>query len=240
MSAPITRATNLPQRSPAASLPFSLSSTKVKSVPATWVDRAELATEVDNLISQLATANTAQTTQAAAYAALQETLTQQAQQLDDAQARALAAEAEVQAATIAAAQVQAQAEAAAAAAPPGPPGELEAIPKPSAQRYNIREAMNLDDQEYLTIRATIHDLVKSAQLKWRDEFRHQDPAKLGHLFKAARKEHPVLRRYVGDWATAVIAKTYMQNMRKYARRRGYMPPWKSGGNVNNTNGSGAN
>ena len=56
----------------------------------------------------------------------------------------------------------------------------------------------------------------------------------------ARKEHPVLRRYVGDWATAVITKTYMQNRRKYARRNGYMPPWKSGGNESNANRERAN
>ena len=38
----------------------------------------------------------------------------------------------------------------------------------------------------------------------------------------ARKAHPVLRRYVNNWATAAIARQYMQNKRKHAYKNGYI------------------
>ena len=53
-----------------------------------------------------------------------------------------------------------------------------------------------------------------------------------HNHTKARKEHPILRNFANNWATAAIAKTYMQNMRKHARRRGYIPPYQPGTAVN--------
>lgn len=38
----------------------------------------------------------------------------------------------------------------------------------------------------------------------------------------ARQAHPVLARYEDDWATAEIAKQYMQNARSHARDMGYI------------------
>lgn len=44
------------------------------------------------------------------------------------------------------------------------------------------------------------------------------------LFTQARKEQPILRRFQHDWVTTEIVKTFMQNKRKMARKRGAMAP----------------
>uniref|UniRef100_A0A5K1K4U7 Superoxide dismutase [Cu-Zn] (EC) n=1 Tax=Ganoderma boninense TaxID=34458 RepID=A0A5K1K4U7_9APHY len=159
-------------------------------------------------------------------------MARQAEELAAAQARATdaeaqataAAEAQVTAVAQAVADVQAQAQAQAQATAAvvqanaqadATPQTEELIPKPDEARFNINDAMQLSRQDFLTVRATIHNLVKSTQLNWHEDFRNLDPTQLGYLFKAARKEHPVLRRYVNNWATAAIARTYMQNMRKH-------------------------
>lgn len=38
----------------------------------------------------------------------------------------------------------------------------------------------------------------------------------------ARKAHPVLRRYSNNWASAAIARQYMQNKHKHAYKQGYI------------------
>ncbi|KAJ2985602.1 hypothetical protein NUW54_g10099 [Trametes sanguinea] len=82
--------------------------------------------------------------------------------------------------------------------------------------------MNVSHEDYAEIQRTIRSLVIRSQLDWTDDFRRQDADKMANLFRAARKAHPVLRRYVNNWATAAIARQYMQNKRKHAYKQGYI------------------
>ncbi|TBU55540.1 hypothetical protein BD310DRAFT_908305 [Dichomitus squalens] len=183
--------------------------------------KAQLQKQVEELTLQLGTLQTANGERNSHITALMEMQDRLTAQLHDAEARATAAQTE------AAAAINATAAAAAAAAAAGvPPVEL--VPKPKTYKFNIRREMRVTYEEFCAIRATIHTLVKSTQLSWREDFRRQDPAALALLFKSARKEHPILRNYTNNWATAAIAKTYMQNMRKHARRRGYIPRYQPG------------
>ncbi|KAM5539425.1 hypothetical protein V8D89_006877 [Ganoderma adspersum] len=190
--------------------------------------RAQLAVMVADLTLQLQTATSAQLGQAEALFALEEAMAHQAEELNAAQAHA--AEAKAQAATAAQATV-------AAAAHTQAQGDTallmpeELIPKPDEERFNIKDTMQVLHQDFLIIRATIHNLVKSTQLNWQDDFCNLDPTKLGLLFKAAKKEHPILKCYVNNWATATIARTYMQNMHKYTCKQGYIPAWQAGKNA---------
>ncbi|OJT08401.1 hypothetical protein TRAPUB_689 [Trametes pubescens] len=96
------------------------------------------------------------------------------------------------------------------------------IPRPNGNGWSIREAMDLDRVDYAEIQRTVRSLVIRSQLDWTDDFRRQDADKLATMFRAARKSHPVLRRYINNWATAAIARQYMQNKRKHAYKQGYI------------------
>ncbi|KAI0826956.1 hypothetical protein BC628DRAFT_1418998 [Trametes gibbosa] len=82
--------------------------------------------------------------------------------------------------------------------------------------------MEVDHADYAEIQCTIRSLVIRSQLDWTDDFRRQDTDKLATMFRAARKAHPILRRFVNNWATAAIARQYMQNKRKHAYKQGYI------------------
>ena len=96
-------------------------------------------------------------------------------------------------------------------------------------------------QTQYAIRTHIH----SAGLDWKRDFRRQDPEKLSLLFRAvshslcsetaassrqltlylrtqAAADFPILKTYANQWATAMIARRYMQNLRRHARSKGYM------------------
>ncbi|KAH9849071.1 hypothetical protein C2E23DRAFT_840672 [Lenzites betulinus] len=156
--------------------------------------------------------------------------TVQAQQAELATARAQAAaaeeavahaHAEANAAQQLRAQLQAQLEAAGAPHEAGTVN-LPEIPRPAGTGWSIREAMEIDHSDYAEIQRSIRSLVIRSQLDWTDDFRRQDPDKLATFFRAARKAHPVLRRYMNNWATAAIARQYMQNKRKHAYKQGYI------------------
>ena len=83
-------------------------------------------------------------------------------------------------------------------------------------------------------------------LDWKRDFRRQDPEKLALMFRAvsasvsqhrydaltfhclssslrllqAAGDFPVLKNYANQWATGVIARQYMQHIRRQARDRG--------------------
>ncbi|PIL25593.1 hypothetical protein GSI_11341 [Ganoderma sinense ZZ0214-1] len=115
-------------------------------------------------------------------------------------------------------------EAAAAQAPLGPSNQLNGpqIPRPSGPSWSIRESMQVTPSEYAEIQRTVRSLVIWASLDWTDDFRRQDPDKLATLFRAAHAAHPILQRYTNNWATAAIARQYMQNKHKHAYKQGYI------------------
>ncbi|KAJ8468537.1 hypothetical protein ONZ51_g9570 [Trametes cubensis] len=130
-----------------------------------------------------------------------------------AQAQAAAAEA---ARAVLQQQLNAAATAPAAAGTGDGLEDLPEIARPAGSGWSIRESMDMNRADYAEVQRTIRGLVIRAQLDWTEDFRRQDADKLATLFRAARKAHPVLRRYINNWATAAIAKQYMQNKRKHA------------------------
>ncbi|KAH9849712.1 hypothetical protein C2E23DRAFT_887938 [Lenzites betulinus] len=141
---------------------------------------------------------------------------------EHAAAAAAAEAAAVEASRAALEQQLAQAATTGGAAAAGTGEHLPDIPRPAGSGWPIRESMEMNHADYAEIQRTVRSLVIRAQLDWTDDFRRQDADKLATLFRAARKLHPVLRRYVNNWATAAIAKQYMQNKRKHAYKQGYI------------------
>ncbi|KAI0371380.1 hypothetical protein BV20DRAFT_1112709 [Pilatotrama ljubarskyi] len=136
---------------------------------------------------------------------------------------AAGARAEAEAAWLLQIQLQEQLQAVAQApAVQEAPVHLPEIPRPTGTGWSIREAMEVDHADYAEIQRTIRSLVIRSQLDWTDDFRRQDPDRLATFFRAARKAHPVLRRYMNNWAAAAIARQYMQNKRKHAYKQGYI------------------
>lgn len=90
--------------------------------------------------------------------------------------------------------------------------------------FSLRQSIGLTRMEMADIRATVHELVARVGLDWHERLSHQTSSKLTDLYKLARKEQPILRRFQHDWVTTEIVKTFMQNKRKMARKRGAMAP----------------
>ncbi|KIJ70561.1 hypothetical protein HYDPIDRAFT_184817 [Hydnomerulius pinastri MD-312] len=78
-----------------------------------------------------------------------------------------------------------------------------------------------DKEHYLAIQRTVRDLCHAARLDWTRPYRDQPPRDLGNLFEVARKQHPHLKQFRNNWATAELVKQYLRNRRKYAKRRGH-------------------
>ncbi|KAI8998958.1 hypothetical protein BD414DRAFT_533757 [Trametes punicea] len=101
----------------------------------------------------------------------------------------------------------------------------EMIPRPKPQKgrhIRIRQGMRIDLSDYKAIQRTIRKLVVKVSLDWTKDFRLQDAEKLAMLYSLARQAYPVLGRYEDNWATAELAKQYMQNARSHARSEGYL------------------
>ncbi|KAM5530026.1 hypothetical protein V8D89_016308 [Ganoderma adspersum] len=134
--------------------------------------------------------------------------------LTAAQAQVIAAQEATAAAEAARDLLQQQLDDTADAAAQAPLDQLNApqIPQPTGSGWSIQESMQ----------CTIRTLVICATLDWTDDFCRQDPDKLATLFRAAHAAHPILARYISNWATAAIARQYMQNKRKHAYKQGYI------------------
>jgi hypothetical protein len=82
----------------------------------------------------------------------------------------------------------------------------------------------------------IRDLVHTARLDMKLDYRKQSVTSLGNLFSVvrvtrrifhtpansadqARDVHPYLARFENDWATGDIVKQYLRNRRKYMARQ---------------------
>ncbi|KAJ7028736.1 hypothetical protein C8F04DRAFT_52437 [Mycena alexandri] len=90
--------------------------------------------------------------------------------------------------------------------------------------FNIQDEMGLggcdeDRQQYLTIMAETRDLVLEAGIKWEVPW-SKTPAELkGKFYAVARERHPILKRYVNDWAAEELAKQFIKNRRRGAYRK---------------------
>ncbi|KAI0714183.1 hypothetical protein C8T65DRAFT_738856 [Cerioporus squamosus] len=118
---------------------------------------------------------------------------------------------------------RAQDAAAAAAVPPQAQAQaLPTIPKPAGVLRNLEELSGLSHADYKAVQRTVRNLVVRADLDVTQDFRRQCPESLAKLYKAAREEHPILRRFQNNWMTAELAKQFLQNRRKHAVRQGYI------------------
>jgi len=95
------------------------------------------------------------------------------------------------------------------------------IARPSG-RASPYKNMGVSRSKYRACQRIIHDLVIKSGLDITEDFRRLDSEKLGILFAAAKKAQPVLKRYENNWATAAIARQYIQNKRKHGYRNGYI------------------
>ncbi|KAI0326295.1 hypothetical protein GY45DRAFT_1363980 [Cubamyces sp. BRFM 1775] len=101
-----------------------------------------------------------------------------------------------------------------AAAPP--------IPKPSGAMRGLEALSGLSRQDYMAVQRTIRNLVVIANLDWKEDFRRQNAESLARLYRAARDQHPILKRFQNSWLTAALAKQFLQNKRKHAVKNGYI------------------
>ncbi|OSD02644.1 hypothetical protein PYCCODRAFT_1477621 [Trametes coccinea BRFM310] len=180
----------------------------------------QLKLQLEEANTRLAAAQTSQEQNTAALEAAQQQIEEQATALAAVRAQAEAAEA-----AAAQAVLDQQAALNAGAVNAAKPA-LQLIPKPRVPRgksLSIQRSMGLEDDKYSEIRYGIHHLVHNASLAWERDFRHQDVDAVARFFHVAGEAFPILKRYAHHWATAAIAGRYMQNIRRYARKRGIIP-----------------
>ncbi|KAJ7131800.1 hypothetical protein C8R43DRAFT_1133477 [Mycena crocata] len=91
--------------------------------------------------------------------------------------------------------------------------------------FNIQDAMGLgecaeDRKQYVSIMGDMRDLVFEAGIKWEVPWA-KTPAELkGKFYAVARERHPILKRYVNDWATDELAKQFIRNRRRNEYKKG--------------------
>ncbi|KAG1730525.1 uncharacterized protein EDB91DRAFT_1085400 [Suillus paluster] len=101
------------------------------------------------------------------------------------------------------------------------------IPRPTTAnmrdggRGRLMRAMGLEDDrnQYISIQGDVHLLCARVGLDFSTKYVHQPAEILSKIFKLARREHPYLKRFQNDWATAEITKQYLQNKRKQSNRK---------------------
>ncbi|KAF8955642.1 hypothetical protein BDZ97DRAFT_1609445, partial [Flammula alnicola] len=101
-------------------------------------------------------------------------------------------------------------------------------PKGTAgQHWSIQEAMGLAGSErktdvYQGIQRNLRDLVHNARIRWQSPWNEIPASDKSKLFQVAREQHPLLKRYTNDWATAELVKQYMKNRRGSAYHNGWL------------------
>ncbi|KAH9889498.1 hypothetical protein C8Q73DRAFT_161502 [Cubamyces lactineus] len=142
---------------------------------------------------------------------------------EEAVAAAAAAQEMAVAAAVAEAQQAAAAAAAAAAMAGGMQNDLPPVPKPTGRNLRGLEALSgMTRADYKAVQRSIRNLVVMANLDWKEDFRRQNAENLARLYRVARDEHPILRRFQNSWLTAELVKQFLQNKRKYAVKQGYI------------------
>ncbi|KAG1898840.1 uncharacterized protein F5891DRAFT_1190322 [Suillus fuscotomentosus] len=88
-------------------------------------------------------------------------------------------------------------------------------------RGRLMRAMGLEDarNQYISIQGDVHLLCAQVGLDFRTKYVHQPAEVLSKIFKLARREHPYLKQFQNDWATAEITKQYLQNKRKQSNHK---------------------
>ncbi|KAG1718823.1 uncharacterized protein EDB91DRAFT_1089757 [Suillus paluster] len=101
------------------------------------------------------------------------------------------------------------------------------IPQPTTANMRdggcgqLMRAMGLEDDrnQYISIQGDVHLLCAQVGLNFSTKYVHQPAEILSKIFKLAHREHPYLKRFQNDWATAKITKQYLQNKRKQSNHK---------------------
>ncbi|KAJ7780646.1 hypothetical protein DFH07DRAFT_949876 [Mycena maculata] len=109
---------------------------------------------------------------------------------------------------------------------------IEMIPRPpgsAGNNFNIQDEMGLgrnaeDRERYKALMRNIRDLVLQAGINWEVPWAKVPAEAKGKLYAVARKRHPILKRYVNDWATEEIVKQYIKNKRCHGYTKGFLEP----------------
>ncbi|KAG6808297.1 hypothetical protein H0H92_004616 [Tricholoma furcatifolium] len=104
------------------------------------------------------------------------------------------------------------------------------VPRPqgtAGHHFSIQEEMGLGDtvkkaETYKALVRYIRRLTDQSPINWENSWTKISPRDKANLFEVCRKEHPILTRYVNDWATEEIVKQYLKNKRNYAYRKNHL------------------
>ncbi|CAA7267807.1 unnamed protein product [Cyclocybe aegerita] len=103
-----------------------------------------------------------------------------------------------------------------------------AHPKGTAGKdFSIQVSMGLAGStkkhaKYTAILRSLRDLVLQSRINWELPWAQIPASKKAKLFQVAREHHPVLKRYMNDWATEEIIKHYMKNKRAHHYASGWL------------------
>ncbi|KAJ3494992.1 hypothetical protein NLJ89_g10700 [Agrocybe chaxingu] len=101
-------------------------------------------------------------------------------------------------------------------------------PKGTAGKdFSIQIAMGLAGSnkkgaKYTAILRSLRDLVLQSRINWELPWSQIPASEKSKLFQVARERHPVLKRYMNDWATEEIVKRYMKNKRAHHYASGWL------------------
>ncbi|KAF9023217.1 hypothetical protein BDZ89DRAFT_1136855 [Hymenopellis radicata] len=106
--------------------------------------------------------------------------------------------------------------------PQGAPVPVQ-VPRPKGQagtHYSLATEMGLASssahkKQYRALLRNIRDLSLAARLRWDVEWREVPVAEKANLYAVVREQHPIMKRYVNDWATEAIVTQYFRNKRKH-------------------------
>ncbi|KAJ6538262.1 hypothetical protein DFH09DRAFT_893741, partial [Mycena vulgaris] len=104
------------------------------------------------------------------------------------------------------------------------------IPRPAGSagnNFNIQDAMGLGQNEkdrelYKALMRNTRDLVLQAGINWELAWAKTPAEAKAKLYAVARERHPILKRYVNDWATEELVKQYIKNKRRHGYRKGWL------------------
>ncbi|KAJ7086218.1 hypothetical protein C8R44DRAFT_893673 [Mycena epipterygia] len=109
-------------------------------------------------------------------------------------------------------------------------GNIGMVPRPAGSagnNFNIQNAMGLghnaeDRERYLAVMRNMRDITLQAGINWEQPWAKTSAAAKENLFAVARERHPILKRYVNDWATEELVKQYIKNKRRRAYQKGWL------------------
>ncbi|KAG8939951.1 hypothetical protein FRC04_005790 [Tulasnella sp. 424] len=120
------------------------------------------------------------------------------------------------------------------------------IPHPEGERgrkgWTIRKALQLEGNTdlYLTILASVREVITAAGLDWNRTFHRQESAHLADCFHLIKEQNSYLKKFKGDWPACELVISCMQNKRKTRNRKrnSGVPHHNSDGEDGDGNGGG--